>query len=517
MPCGRARLVSLAAGLATCLAAARAFSTPAAVPDGFTDQLVVDGLSAPCSMAFLPDGRLLFVEQVTARIRLIVNDAPASIDPVATVPRVNTTGGERGLLGIAVDPGFPSRPYVYVHCTDADAPVIRITRFTVGGDLSFTGGGSLTIDTATRHDLIADIPDDSTNHNGGTLRFGPDGMLYASFGEDGAGCAAQDTSGLRGVILRLDVSRLPPGPGGPPARGLVTPPGNPFPNGGLNARLIWAFGLRNPFRFNIDRLDGTLYIGDVGEERWEEMNRAPGGGLDFGWSRFEGLELHDGSCTLTLAATFPIHSVDRRSIQLAAIIGAPIYRPPPGATRPFPADYDGDVFFSDYYGGFLRRLKGSGTSWSIAPPVPGQPDPSDWATGLKGVSDYAVGPDGSLWYCRQFNAAEIRRIVSSGNTGVPPSLPPGSLRFAPPYPSPATGTVHFAYTLSATAEVELVIFDLRGRIVRRLIPRDSQSAQRYDRAWDGRDDGGRAVLAGLYLARLTAGGERAERRVALVR
>src|SRR5436309_972007 len=163
------RLVSLASGLVLWLSAALAFATSAVVPDGFTDQLVVGGLSAPCSMAFLPDGR-----------------------------------------------------------------------------------------------------------------------LYASFGEDAAGCAAQDTSGLRGVVLRLDVSRLPPGPGGPPAPGLITPPGNPFPNGGLHARLIWAFGLRNPFRFHVDPLDGTLYIGDVGQSRWEELDRAAGGGQDFGWSRFEG-------------------------------------------------------------------------------------------------------------------------------------------------------------------------------------------------------------------------------------
>ena len=106
------RLVSLAACLALWLSAALAFATSAVVPDGFTDQLVVGGLSAPCSMAFLPDGRLLIVEQVSARIRLIVNDALAAIDPVATVPRVNTSGSERGLLGIAVDPGFPGRPYV---------------------------------------------------------------------------------------------------------------------------------------------------------------------------------------------------------------------------------------------------------------------------------------------------------------------------------------------------------------------------------------------------------------------
>jgi glucose/arabinose dehydrogenase len=331
--------VALAACVYLALAVPRAASAQAVLPTGFADQLVVGGLSFPTGIAFLPDGRLLFVEQNSARIRLLVNDALAATDPVATVPNVRI-GGERGLLGIAVDPGFPARPYVYVHCNDASALVVRISRFTVGGDLTFTGNGSLTINTATRYDLIASVPDLNSNHNGGTLRFGPDGMLYASFGEDDAGCAAQDTSGLRGVILRLDVSRLPAGGGGPAPRALITPPGNPFANGGLNARLIWAFGLRNPFRFHIDPLNGALFIADVGESQWEEIDRAPAGGLDFGWVRFEGPELHDATCALALPATPPIHYYDR-SGTTAASISAGLYRPPAGAARPFPGEYEG--------------------------------------------------------------------------------------------------------------------------------------------------------------------------------
>ncbi len=517
------RLETLAAAPACALllaCAAPCARAQATLPDEFADELVVAGLALPAGMSFLPDGRLLFVEQKTARIRLIVNDALAAVDPVAVVPNVRT-GAERGLLGIAVDPGFPARPYIYVHCTDASALVVRVTRFTLGGDLTFTGNGSLAIDPSTRYDLIANVPDSAPQHNGGTLRFGPDGMLYASFGEDGEGCAAQDTSGLRGVILRLDVSSLPPGGGGPPHPGLITPPGNPFPNGSLNARLIWAFGLRNPFRFHIDPLDGALYIGDVGEDVWEEVDRAPAGGLDFGWSRFEGPMVNDASCALTLPATSPIHAYQRSS-ERAAVMTAGPYRRPPGASRPFPAEYEGDVFFSDFYDGFLRRLEGSGTSWVIAPPVPGQVDPDSWATGLTSVGDYAVGPDGSLWYCRQYitfstPSGEIRRIVSTRITNVPRTVAPAGLRFAPVYPSPSPGAVHLAYTLAEPAEVALVVLDLNGRIVRRLVPRAVEAAGTHDRLWEGRDDRGRALPAGIYLALLTAGGERVERRVALVR
>jgi glucose/arabinose dehydrogenase len=513
-----ARLAALAATLA--LSSARVASAQATLPTGFTDQLVIGGLSNPTGMAFLPDGRLLLVEQFSGRIRLLVNGALAATDPVAVVPSVRS-GGERGLLGIAVDPGFPARPYVYVHCDDSNAFVIRITRFTVGGDLAFTGNGSLTIDPASRRDVITGIPDVNSNHNGGTVHFGPDHMLYASFGEDGMGCAAQDTSGLRGVILRMDVSGMPAGGGSPPSQALIAPPDNPFSSGGLDGRLIWAFGLRNPFRFHIDPLNGALLIADVGEDTWEEIDRAPTGGLDFGWERFEGPALRDAGCALTLPETAPIYAYQRGPDPTATISGG-VYRAPAGATQRFPGEYDGDYFFSEYYSGIMRRLKGSGTSWSIAPPAPGQVDPNNWATGLQEVSDYALGPDGSLWFCRQFTSpstptGQIRRIVYTGTAGTPAPPPALGPQFAAPYPSPASGTTHFRWTLSEPTVVTLEICDLEGRIVRRLVGPESEDARAYTRAWDGRDDRGRLLPAGVYRAVLTAGGRTLEHRTTRVR
>src|SRR5207249_382708 len=116
------------------------------------------------------------------------------------------------------------------------------------------------------------------NHNGGTLRFGPDQCLYDSMGEDASGCVAQDDSSLRGVIMRLDTSRLPSTPGGPAPLDAITPPNNPQIGAiNLKTRLIDAYGLRNPFRFAIDPLDGTLYIGDVGQSTYEEVDRQPVG------------------------------------------------------------------------------------------------------------------------------------------------------------------------------------------------------------------------------------------------
>ena len=500
-------------------------SAQAALPTGFLDQLIVGGLDWPCGMAQLPDGRTFVIEQKSAKIRLIVNGALAVIDPVCVVDGVNSAGNEQGLLGIAIDPGWPQRPYVYVHCDETSpANTIRISRYTVAGDLAFIANGALAIDVATRRDLTNSLPDVNSNHNGGTLRFGPDGMLYDSMGEDAMGCVAQDDSTLRGVILRLDVSRLPGTPGGPPSLDVITPPDNPqisSPN--LKRRLIWAWGLRNPFRFGIDRNNGTLYIGDVGESQYEEIDRAPVGALNFGWPHFEALAVYDPDCSTSSATTAPIHYYDRTIYSgLAAVIGAGIYRTPPGASRPFPSGYEGDVFFGDYYQGFLRRLKGSGNSWSLAPREIGQPNLTDWGTGLVGASDFCFTADGSIWYCRQHvnyagGSGQIRRIMTESTTGVGDTRANG-ISLGLPFPQPAMHSVRLPFTLASAARVELAIFDLDGRRIRSLIRGEWLPAGTAGSAlWDGLDEQRRPVPAGLYLARLTVDRTQRSRPVTLLR
>jgi len=495
------------------------------LPDSFADVPVVGGLDLPVGIAFLPDGRLLVVEQVTAAIKLVRGAAAAAADPVGTVPEVNAPQGdeERGLLGIAVDPRWPAKPYIYVHATTFGNPnVITISRFALTGDLANTGNGLLTLDQGSRYFLIDDIADNHSNHNGGTLRFGPDGMLYDSIGEDGDACMAQDTSSLHGDILRLDVTRLPDGAGGPPARALITPADNPFVAGGSpNARLIWAFGLRNPFRFHIDAPTGRVFIADVGEVTYEEVDLADRGGLDFGWPLVEGPAAGPGVgfCTTTLPPTAPIAYYDRRSQGEAAVISATVYRRPPGALQAFPTEYEGNYFFCDYYTGNLRRLIPSGATWRIAPAVPGQPSLVTWATGLAGVSDYLVGPDGAIWYCLQYSgnpspSGEIRRIVGSAP---PDTVVHVEAAFQNPYPLPGPGFVHIVYTLSADARVELGMYDVRGSLVRRLVPEGLVGAGSHPETWDGVDDNGRAVRPGVYFARLSVNGSDIVRRVPMIR
>ena len=496
------------------------------LPTGFADQPLVSGLDFPVGMARLPDGRVFVIEQLSAKVRLIVNGALASIDPVCTIDQV-VAGGERGLLGIAVDPDWPQRPYVYVHC-DASVPghTIRISRYTAAGDLSFTGNGALTIDVASRRDLLNDLPDAASNHNGGTLRFGLDRRLYDSVGEDAQACLAQDDSTCHGVILRLDVSRLPTTPGGPPSLDLITPSDNPQVGASnLKRRLIDAWGLRNPFRFQIHPNTGERFIGDVGQSAFEEIDIDAGGGLDFGWPYFEGPTILDAACDTSHALTAPIAWYDRTNLGgSAAVIMGPVYPinvVPLKAVSAFPSNYGGDAFFSDYYHGFLRRLTFTyGSGWSLAPPEAGQPSPSDWGEGFQGVSDYLVVPDGSIWYCRQGAAAgagEIRRIafIGSGGVGGPPSTP--VLTMGSPFPQPSRGAVTLQYSLGISTPIRATIHDVRGRLIRTLEAGVTHGPGDQLLAWDGLDDRGRGVETGFYLVRIEAGGLSQSRRIVLVR
>jgi glucose/arabinose dehydrogenase len=511
--------------LVSLLAVAPGMARGTTLPDGFTDQLVADALSQPVGMAFLPDGRLLVIEQKTARLRLVLDASDPNAYAVGTIPNVNTSGTERGLLGIAVDPSWPQRPYVYVHYT-AYGGHVHLSRFTLTGDVFGTGGGALTLDGSSEYVLVGDAPDSANTHNGGSVRFGPDHMLYATIGEDESPCAAQDSASLHGCVLRLDVSRLPDGPG-TASRAIVTPADNPYAaSPDSNLRIAWAFGLRNPFRMQIDPVNGAVFISDVGENTWEELDRATTGGMDFGWPFREGPIAHTNACGAPNAPLEdPIYAYDRSAVGggSAVIITAGAYRPGPGAAA-FPKEYWGDVFISDFYAGHLWRLHDDGGTWSIAAPVSGQPTAQTWGEGFGVVSDWANGKDGAIWYCRlaantgfPANTGQIHRIVTLNPAGVP--LAEQRVSMAPVHPLPSRGSVRLDFGIARAAVVELAILDVTGARVRMLVPRGRMDPGGSDRAvvWDGCDDAGRAAAPGLYFARLSVDGTVRTRRVVIVR
>jgi glucose/arabinose dehydrogenase len=474
-----------------------------ALPPGFGDHVVVSGLDQPTAFAFLPDGRVLVTEQLTGAIRLAVGDVLLPT-PLATVSGLTIDGGERGLLAIAIDPGWPTRPYVYVHAT-VSGDQMRLIRYTATGTL--TGATSFNLALGSPYVVLDGLADLASNHNGGALRFGTDGRLYYSLGDDADGCQAQDSTTLHGAVLRLDVSGLPAGAGGPPARSALVPADNPWSGGvNVNARLEWAYGLRNPFRFVVDSATGLLYLSDVGENTWEELDQITSG-FNGGWPFREGPAIYTGaSCTEpggvgTGLYDPPIDTYDHG--EGVVIIAAGVIRP--GAGSAWPSAWNGYVLYADYYSGFLRLIGHVSGSWQRIT-VPGQPDPAYFATGLPTPVDFAWGPNGDLYWLGQYDdtgqpqTGVLHRIHAGEPAGVTPESGPKDLVLAAS-PNPARDAVLLRFALPRDGAVSLSVLDVGGRMMTRVLDGDL-TAGWHMAQWDGRDPEGRPAPAGVYLVRL---------------
>ncbi len=235
---------------------------------------LVRGLSQPLNVATAGDGRLYVVEQA-GTVRVVQNGALAP-EPFLDLRSRVRSGGERGLLGLAFPPDTASSGRFYVDYTDrnGDSVLARFTR----------REGALRVDPGSGTTLMR-VRQPYANHNGGNLVFGPDGFLYWGLGDGGSGGDpqgnGQNPQSLLGTILRLDVS----GDGALPA------PGNPFLERADARPEVWLYGLRNPWRFSFDRATDDLYIGDVGQNAFEEIDFVPAGGQggqNFGWNVMEG-------------------------------------------------------------------------------------------------------------------------------------------------------------------------------------------------------------------------------------
>jgi glucose/arabinose dehydrogenase len=324
----------------------------ATVPAGFTETLMAGGLANPTAMALAPDGRLFVCEQA-GRLR-VVKDGVLLPTPFMTITVDGV--GERGLLGVAFDPDFLTNQYVYVYYT-ATTPTRhnRISRFTAGGDVVVAGSQVVIFDL--------DPLSSDTNHNGGAIHFGVDGKLYAAVGDNGNSANAQALTSLNGKMLRIN------------ADGTI-PADNPFigtASGKYQA--IWARGLRNPFTFSVRPLTGTIFINDVGQATWEEINDGLSG-ANYGWPDTEGM-------TTDPRFQSP-RSVYGHVGGACAITGGAFYDPSVGQ---FPADYLSDYFFADYCAGWIRKLD----------PAAGN-TVSGFATGISSPVDLKVSDDGSLYY-----------------------------------------------------------------------------------------------------------------------
>jgi glucose/arabinose dehydrogenase len=331
----------------------------ATVPSGFSET-AIGGLNSPTAMAMAPDGRI-FVCQQGGALRVIKNGALLAT-PFLTLT-VNSVN-ERGLLGVAFDPDFLSNHYVYLYYT-ATTPAIhnRISRFTANGDVAAVGSELVLLDL---NNLSAG------NHNGGALHFGRDGKLYAAAGENAVPTNSQTLDNLLGKVLRLN-------PDG------SIPTDNPFFGTATGAnRAIWAMGLRNPFTFNVHPNSGRIFINDVGQNAWEEINDGEAG-ANYGWPNTEGP-------TDNPAYVPPLHFYANQNAPECAIAGGTFYAP---EVRQFPQTYVESYFFSDLCGGWIRRLDEQVASHGFA-------------SGISSPVDQLVGHDGSLYYLARGSGSVVR-------------------------------------------------------------------------------------------------------------
>jgi glucose/arabinose dehydrogenase len=311
-------------------------------------RVVVDGLTSPVDVASAQDGtgRLFVVEQ-PGRIRL-VRDGAMVTRPFLDIREEITSGGERGLLGLVFHPDFPSDPRLFVDYTDLNGDTV-VSEFTVDpADADMADPGS--------ERILLQIDQPFPNHNGGAVAFGSDGMLYVATGDGGSGGDPQgngqrlDT--LLAKILRIDVN-------GPPGDGTAyrIPDDNPFVDDPGALPEIWLTGLRNPWRIRFDAETGNLWIGDVGQGAWEEIDVAPAGtgGLNFGWNVMEGFHCYrpESDCDQS-GLTLPIaeygHGLG------CAVIGGVVVRDP---DQP---KLDGGYVFADECSGNIWLLDPSDTT-----------------------------------------------------------------------------------------------------------------------------------------------------------
>ncbi|MEO3929171.1 PQQ-dependent sugar dehydrogenase [Micromonosporaceae bacterium B7E4] len=501
-PVTRLLRTGVAVALVAALAAPISGTAPAAavvLPTGFQEQIVFTGLNQPTNIEFAPDGRI-FVAEKGGRIKVYDDLADTTATVFADLSANVHNQHDRGLLGLALHPGFPTQPYVYVlYAYDAPpgqtAPYWNDNCASVGG----TNGGRCIVTgrlsrltaagntmTGTEQVFIDDWCQQYASHATGDLRFGADGMLYATAGDgasydlvdygqlgnppnpcadppggtmsaptaEGGALRSQDSrttadpTSLDGTVLRLDPLTGAAASGNPSAA-------SPDPN----IRRIVAQGLRNPFRFTIRPGTNEVWLGDVGWTRWEEVNRVvdPTAGVaNFGWPCFEGAGRQSGYDSANLdmceslysgaGQTTPFYTYDHAARVVAgeacptggsSVSGATFY---PAAGGSYPAEYAGALFFSDYSRDCI---------WAMMPAAPGglpvATNRRTFGSAAANPVDLAMGPGGDLYYVD--HAGSVRRIRY-----FPGNQPPVASIAASPTSGTAPLTVNFDGTGSSDAD-----------------------------------------------------------------
>jgi glucose/arabinose dehydrogenase len=390
----------------TLLIAAASIVNAQTYPANFSQVSVATGISNPTVLAFAPDGRIFVAQQNGA---LLVIKSGVKLSTPAIQLTVNSSG-ERGLIGIALHPGFSTNGFVYLYYTLSNGSRNRVSRFTMSGDVINPSSEVVILDL--------DPLSTATNHNGGAMHF-KDDKLYIAIGENANRAHAQNLDTYHGKILRINAD------GSAPAD-------NPFNTAGVSEqrKRVWAYGLRNPYTFDIQPQTGRIFVNDVGEQTWEEINDATTGGRNFGWPTTEG-------ATTNPSFTTPVFSYQHGSGdgRGCAITGGVFFNP---ASTNYPASFIGKYFYQDLCNAWINYIDVSSGAVRSA-----------FATGLPGQSlAIDVGTDGNLYYLSR-TAGALYRIIYTGNVSPAITDQPDNVTVSQGQPATfsvsATGTAPLSY------------------------------------------------------------------------
>ena len=348
---------------------------------------VARNLSKPVFITHSGDnnGRLFIVEQ-DGRIKILLDGTVLST-PFLNLSAKVSKGSERGLLGLAFHPDYATNRKFYVNYTNTsgDTVVAEYTRTSNPNIANTTGRILLTIDQPY------------SNHNGGMLAFGPDRYLYIGTGDGGSsgdpGNRAQQLTYLLGKILRIDIDNTAPG------KQYAIPAGNPYAGATAGLDEIWSFGVRNPWRFSFDRRTGDLWIGDVGQNRYEEINlsTAPTAGraVNYGWRVLEGTSCFNPSSGCSTSGKTPPMAVYSHSLG-CSVTGGYVYR---------------GLAYRGLVGGYLFGDFCSGRVWALKAHGPASQSPVLMADTNLSISSFGEGQDGTL-YVTDLGSGDIWAVVA---------------------------------------------------------------------------------------------------------
>lgn len=416
-------------------------TTPTPPPATLGLSRIVGGLSQPTDITHAGDSRL-FVTEKAGRIRIVQDGALLTTPFLNLVGRVAAGDGtvETGLLGLAFHPNYQSNGYFYVNYTVSNPLRTRIARFTVTGSANVADPNSELV--------LLEFAQPFNNHNGGQLQFGDDGYLYIASGDGGSSGDpnnnGQSNSVLLGKILRIDVNGTTGNGPDCDTSGSTNyriPPGNPFANGdGGACDEIWATGLRNPWRFSFDRLTGDMWIADVGQNRFEEIDFAAGGnngGANYGWRCYEGNTAYNTTgCQAASAYVAPLYVYNRNQGD-CSVTGGYVYR-----GRAYP-NLNGHYFFSDFCNKTVRSISGAPDSTVV----------TAWSTTGGGSNPITFGQDQNGELYVGYFSGEIYQItgVSVPNTATPtPTNTPPTATPTPTHTATATATPTTTPTATST-------------------------------------------------------------------